>query len=93
MYFDQLYLGSTRNDLGIDQSITIEPLPTPGLNGLLGRRREEHRSKLCRSRVALLRDTTELLQHKTREEGKKQNRIEKKKRKKRREKGKNKIGR
>jgi hypothetical protein len=30
-YFDQLYLGSTRNILGIDQSIVIHTLPTPAL--------------------------------------------------------------
>jgi hypothetical protein len=56
-----------------------------------------HRSKFCRSRVALLCDTTELLRHKTREEGKNKIGLKRKKRKKRREKGKkkrkNKIGR
>jgi hypothetical protein len=30
-YFDQLYLGSTREVLGIDQSIAIDALSTPAL--------------------------------------------------------------
>jgi hypothetical protein len=31
MHFDKLYLGSTRKVLGIDQSIAVDALSTPGV--------------------------------------------------------------
>jgi hypothetical protein len=34
MYFDQLYLGSTREVFGIDQSIASDTLNTPSLDKL-----------------------------------------------------------